>query len=292
MATADFFTPIVDDPRTWGRIAAVNAVSDVYAMGGQPLFGLNLVAWPREKLPTDLLVEVLEGGAEAAEAGGWIVAGGHTVDGTEPMYGQSIVGEIAPDDVLTNVGASPGEAIVLTKPIGSGIVATAVKRLEPADVQIGGEWHDTYESAVAEMVRLNAEAADVARGVAASTCTDVTGFGLLGHLHKLLAASGAAAEVTLDQVPVIDGVRELLAAGYVPGGTRRNANWVRQHLDGDVRDDDLTLLADAQTSGGLLFTCAMSVAEDAAEQLRSNGHTAAVIGVVRDGGAGRMTIRG
>ena len=270
----------------------MNAVSDVYAMGGRPLFGLNLVAWPREKLPTDLLVEVLEGGAEAAEEGGWIVAGGHTVDGAEPMYGQSIVGEIAPDRVLTNVGASPGEAIVLTKPIGSGIVATAVKRLEPTDVQVGGEWHGTYEAAVAEMVRLNAGAADVARGAAASTCTDVTGFGLLGHLHKLLAGSGVAAEVMLDAVPVIDGVRELLTAGYVPGGTRRNAAWVRQHIDGDVTDDELTLLADAQTSGGLLFTCAMSAAEDAAVELRSHGHTAAVIGVVREGDAGRMTIRG
>ena len=250
-------------------------------MGGRPLFALNLVAWPRGALPTDVLVEVLAGGADAAEEGDWVVAGGHTVDGTEPMYGQSMIGEVDIDSILTNAGARAGQSLVLTKPIGTGIVATAVKRLEPRDMAEGGRWRDTYVEAVSEMTRLNAPARDVAVAARASAATDVTGFGLLGHLLKLAMASDVTAEVDATTVPVIEGVRELLTDGHVPGGTERNLSWVEEHLaPSEIDRDELMLLADAQTSGGLLFACDPAAAEDAAAELRSSGHDAAVVGTL------------
>ncbi len=253
VATADFFTPIVDDARTWGRIAAANAASDVYAMGGSPLFALNLVAWPRDTLPLDLLGEVLAGGAEVAAAGGWVVAGGHTVDGAEPMYGQAVIGEVDADRVLTNAGGRAGDALVLTKPLGTGLVATMVKHRAPADVAPGGASHDLYERAVAEMTRLNDVAARVALAAGTRCATDVTGFGLLGHLQRLAAASGVGARVELAAVPVLAGAWDLLDAGLVPGGTLRNLEHVRPWVTAagaDVGERELTLLADAQTSGG------------------------------------------
>ena len=190
VATADFFTPIVDDAFTWGRIAAANAVSDVYAMGGTPLFGLNLVAWPNGELSLDLLGDVMLGGADAAAEGGWVVAGGHTVDGPEPMYGMSMTGEVDPAHLLTNAGGRAGQVLVLTKPLGTGLLATAVKRSERDAVAAGGALHDVYEAGVREMGRLNDAAAAAARAAGATTATDVTGFGLLGHLHELASASG------------------------------------------------------------------------------------------------------
>jgi selenide,water dikinase len=262
-------------------------------MGGTPLFALNLTVWPRDRLPLELLADVLAGGSEVADAGGWVVAGGHTVDGEEPMYGQAVLGEVDPDAVLTNANATPGEALVLTKPLGTGLVATMVKRCDPAVIAPGGEHAASYGAAVAEMTRLNDVAARVAREAGARAATDVTGFGLLGHLQRLAAASGVSAHVDLAEVPVLPDAWALLDAGYVPGGTRRNLDYVREHVTvvGEgIGERELTLLADAQTSGGLLFGCPPEAADDAVAELRVAGHAAARIGHLGDGPGGSVRV--
>lgn len=289
VSTADFFTPIVDDARLWGRIAATNAASDVYAMGGTPLFALNLVSWPRDRLSLELLGEVLAGGHDAAQAGGWVVAGGHTVDGHEPMYGQAVTGEVDPSRMLTNATARAGDALILTKPIGTGILATAVKRSDPIDVAPGGRYEATYRSGVAEMTRLNDIAGRVAVASGATGGTDVTGFGLLGHLHKMALASGVAAAVHVEAVPLLPGIRGLLAEGFVPGGTVRNVDHVADVAAGGT-DDDRMLLADAQTSGGLLFGCPPDQVALALAELADAGHTAAAIGELTEGPPGHITL--
>ncbi len=282
VATTDFFTPIVDDARTWGRIAAVNAVSDVYAMGGRPLFALNLVAWPSDDLPEELLAEVLAGGADAGAECGFAVVGGHSIDDPEPKYGLAVVGEVHPDRVLTNTGLRDGDALVLTKPLGVGIVSSAVKGgTAPAEV---------VAAAVASMTSPNAEASAAALAAGATGCTDVTGFGLLGHLKKMAAASGVDAVVEVDSVPVVDGARTLLESGVVPGGTRRNREWTVDVVDvGERSEHDRLLLADAQTSGGLLFGAEPAAAADAVAALREKGLTAAVVGRV-SAGTGRIAL--
>jgi selenide,water dikinase len=269
--TTDFITPLVDDARTWGRIAAVNAASDVYAMGGRPLLALNLVGWNSEELSTDLLVDVLEGAQEAGAEGGWLTVGGHTVDDPEPKFGLVVVGEVHPDRLLTNAALRAGQSLVLTKPLGIGVIATALKRgaADPAVV----------DAAVASMVRLNAEASMAALEAGATGATDVTGFGLLGHLGRMAAESGVDVEVDAHAVPLLTGARELAEGGFVPGGTRRNLDWVSERLDaGGVEDVLVTLLADAQTSGGLVVGLDPGAAEAVVERLRSSGHDAAVIG--------------
>jgi selenide,water dikinase len=288
VSTADFFAPIVDDARTWGRIAAVNAASDVYAMGGVPLFALNLVAWPRDLLPIELLAEVLQGGAEAAAEGGWIVAGGHTVDGPEPMYGMAVTGEVDPDKMLTNAGARPGQSLLLTKPIGTGILATALKHGEPGAAQ--GVLATPYETAVVEMTRLNSVAAEIAVASGATGATDVTGFGLLGHLHKMAVASGVTAILDPAAVPLLPDTVELAATGNVPGGTQRNRDFVEPWLDGLTGSADLDILADPQTSGGLLIACAADRAADALRALTDAGHTAAIVGACTAETPGRIRL--
>ena len=278
ISTADFFAPVVDDAHTWGRIAAANAASDVYAMGGTPRFALNLVAWPHGELPLEILSDVLAGGAAAAAEGGWTVVGGHTVDGPEPMYGQAVTGEVDEESLLTNAGAQPGQSLVLTKPLGTGLLATAVKRSDPEAIQPGGWLAETYTEGVAEMTRLNDEAASVALGAKATAATDITGFGLLGHLQKLAAASGTGAVIRADSVPVLPGAWDLLDQGFAPGGTTRNLDHVRPMVRGTNDQRILTMLADAQTSGGLLFSCPPAAAADAAGRLAASGHGAAVIG--------------
>ena len=293
--STDFFAPIVDDARTWGRIAAANAASDIYAMGASPLFALNLAAWPRDVLPLDLLGEVLAGGADAAADGGWVVAGGHTIDAPEPLYGMSVTGTCEPASdstgLLTNAGGQPGQALVLTKPLGTGLLATALKRSDPEAVAPGGDLHAAYEAGVAEMCRLNYTAAVVAIKAGATAATDVTGFGLLGHLAELAAASDVSAEVDASAVPLLPGAARLATGGFVPGGTGRNLDHLAERLGGG---DELTrtLLGDPQTSGGLLFSCDPARAHDAVRELRDNGHDAAVIGELVDGGAGTITIAG
>lgn len=294
VATCDFFAPIVDDPRTWGRIAAANAASDVYAMGGVPLFGLNIVSWPAS-LDLDLLGEVLVGGAETAAAGGWIVAGGHTVDGPEPHYGQAVVGEVDPDRVMTNANGRPGDALILTKPIGTGAIATAVKRADASELEPGRPLAGWLASAVDSMTRLNDIAARLALDAAVRCATDVTGFGLFGHLHKLALASGVRAVVDRDSVPVLPGARELVRRGTVPGGTGRNLDWVSPFLDAGGADHvDLQLLADPQTSGGLLVSCPRADAGDLVSTAVAAGLTAAVIGelvAAGDRDAGHLLVR-
>jgi selenide,water dikinase len=276
VVTADFITPIHDDPRVWGRIAAANAVSDVYAMGGRPILGLNLVGWNTEELSNDILLDVLRGAGDAAAEGGWITVGGHTVDDPEPKFGLAMVGEVHPDRILTNAGIRPGDSLVLTKALGAGIIATAMKAgRAPADVM---------DAAVASMTRLNREAASVALAAGATGATDITGFGLLGHLRSM--AEGSHVDVDLDAgaVPLLPGVPELVAAGFVPGGTRRNLAWAGERLDaGGVDDSVVIVLADAQTSGGLLFGAEPAAAEEAVAALRESGHAAAVIGTARAG---------
>jgi selenide, water dikinase len=241
LSTADFFPPVVDDPYDWGRIAAANALSDVYAMGGEPVLAVNLLTWPRDLLPPAVLTEVLRGGADVAAEAGCPVAGGHSVDGPEPVYGMAVTGVADPSRLLRNDAARPGLPLSLTKPLGVGVLNNRHK----ATGQV-------FPQAVASMTRLNRDAARAAveRGVEAAT--DVTGFGLLGHLFKMMRASGTTAVVDATAVPYLDEARDALRAGYVSGGTRRNLDWVRPHLSSSVDDDELLLLADAQTSGGLL----------------------------------------
>lgn len=242
VATADFFTPVVDDPYDWGRIAAANALSDVYAMGGRPVVAVNLLAWPREVLSFDLAREVLRGGLDVAVEAGCHVGGGHSVDDPEPKYGMAVTGLADPSRLLRNDAGRPGLPLSLTKPLGLGVLNNRHKAT--------GE---RFEQAIATMVRLNRDAATAALDAGARCATDVTGFGLLGHLHKLARASGVTAVIDTSAVPYLGGAREAVRDGYVSGGTRRNLEWVTPFTDfGDTDTDTRLLLADAQTSGGLL----------------------------------------
>jgi selenide,water dikinase len=243
VATVDFFGPVVDDAYTFGRIAATNALSDVYAVGGEPLMALNLLCWPRATLPAGLAGEVLRGGLDAAAQAGCLVAGGHSIDDAEPKYGMAVTGLADPARLLRIDAAKPGLPLSLTKPIGTGIL---------------NAWHKATgllnEQAITVMTALNAAASRAALAAGVACATDVTGFGLLGHCFKLARASGVTAVIDHRAVPLIDGARQAAQAGYIPGGTRRNLAWVRPHADtGDVAELDALLLADAQTSGGLLL---------------------------------------
>lgn len=241
IVTADFFTPVVDDPYDWGRIAATNALSDVYAMGGEPLVAVNLLSWPRDRIPFDVAAEVLRGGADVCAAAGTFLAGGHSVDDPEPKYGQAVTGLADPDRLLRNDAGEAGLPLTLTKPLGLGVLNNRHKAT--------GE---VFPEAVAQMTTLNRDASRAALAAGATCATDVTGFGLLGHLYKLARASGVSAVVDAASVPYLDGARQALADGFVPGGSRRNLAWVRPHVEATVSEDELVLLADAQTSGGLL----------------------------------------
>jgi selenide,water dikinase len=242
IATADFFTPVVDDPYDWGRIAAANALSDVYAMGGMPLVAVNLLAWPRDKIPFELAAEVLRGGADVCLEADTHLAGGHSIDDPEPKYGLAVTGLADAERLLRNDAGRPGQPLTLTKPLGIGVLNSRHKAT--------GE---LFPQAVTTMAVLNADASAAAVAAGATCATDVTGFGLLGHLHKLARASGVTAEIDAAAVAYLEAARESLAAGFCSGGTRRNLDWVRPHLDpGRATEDELLLLADAQTSGGLL----------------------------------------
>jgi len=243
VATADFFTPVVDDAYDWGRIAAANALSDVYAMGGRPIVAVNLLAWPRDTLPFELAREVLRGGLAVANLAGCHVAGGHSVDDAEPKYGMAVTGLADAGRLMRNDSGQAGLPLSLTKPLGLGVLNNRHK--------VTGE---RFPEAVETMAALNRDAATAAVAAGVRCATDVTGFGLLGHLYKLARASGVTAIVEASAVPYLAGARASLRAGYVPGGSRRNLDWVRPHCDlSAVDDEDALLLADAQTSGGLLL---------------------------------------
>ncbi|MFJ5272759.1 selenide, water dikinase SelD [Streptomyces sp. NPDC088358] len=242
VATADFFTPVVDDPYDWGRIAAANALSDVYAMGGTPLVAVNLLCWPRHVLPFELAREVLRGGMDVAATAGCVVAGGHSVDDPEPKYGMAVTGTVDPARLLRNDAGRPGTPLSLTKPLGLGVLNNRHKTT--------GE---IFPQAVETMAALNRDAARAALDAGAVCATDVTGFGLLGHLYKLARASGVTAVVDSAAVPFLDGARDAARAGHISGGTRRNLAWVAPFTDfGGTDELTRLLLADAQTSGGLL----------------------------------------
>jgi selenide,water dikinase len=243
LATADFFTPVVDDPYDWGRIAAANALSDIYAMGGRPLVAVNLLAWPRDLLPMDLAREVLRGGFDVARSAGCHVAGGHSIDDAEPKYGMAVTGVASAAHLLRNDAATAGTALSLTKPLGLGVLNNRHK--------MTGE---LFPEAVDVMSTLNREAAEAALAAGIRAATDITGFGLLGHLHKMARASGVTAVVDAAAVPYLAAARESARDGYVPGGSARNLAWVQPSLDaGNYGELELLLLADAQTSGGLLL---------------------------------------
>ena len=247
VATADFFTPVVDDAYDWGRIAAANALSDVYAMGGAPVVAVNLLGWPRDVLPMELAAEVLGGGLAVAREAGCHVAGGHSVDDPEPKYGMAVTGVADPARLMRNDAGAAGVPLTLTKPLGIGVLNSRHKAT--------GE---VFRQAVEAMTGLNRAASEAALTAGAVCATDVTGFGLLGHLHKLARASGVTARVDATAVPYLDGAHAALAAGHVSGGTRRNLDWVRPYADtGGAPEDELLLLADAQTSGGLLVAGAI-----------------------------------
>ena len=282
VVTADFITPLVDDARTWGRIAAANSVSDVYAMGGRPILAINLVGWNTEELPTDLLGDVLLGAEDIAREGGFVVAGGHTVDDPEPKFGMAVVGEAHPDRLITNAGLRAGQTLVLTKPLGIGVLSTAIK----ADVADAA----AVDAAIASMTRLNAEAARLAVEVGVTGGTDVTGFGLLGHLGRAAIESGVDVTLDVDAIPVLPTVRELIADGVVPGGTRRNLANVDEQLDrGKRTEDEVLLVADAQTSGGLIVGVHPDAADGLVAELASTGHRAAIVGSSVEG-SGRISL--
>lgn len=246
VATVDFFTPIVDNPASWGAIAVANALSDIYAMGATPLFGLNLVGWPRDRAPLEMLGEVLRGAAEVAERARCLVLGGHTIDSVEPTFGMAVIGDVHPDGMLTNAGACVGDVLVLTKPIGTGILATALKR--DALIEAG------MAEAVRSMTTLNDGAARAALRVGVSAATDVTGFGLIGHLSNMLEASKVAAEIAFEAIPILPHARNLASRGIVPGGTERNLEAAAQvEWAPELDPTDRYLCVDAQTSGGLLL---------------------------------------
>jgi selenide,water dikinase len=284
--TTDFFTPIVDRPYDFGAVAAANALSDVYAMGGKPLTALNLVGFPDHKLPVEVLAEILRGAADKAAEAGVAIVGGHTIKSEEPIFGLCVVGTVHPQRVKTNAGARPGDALVLTKPLGLGIITTAAKNGEDRLEAIG--------AAIRLMSTLNRAAAEVLEGYEVHALTDVTGFGLLGHLRNMTSASGVTAEVWSNAVPVLAAAREYVNAGIAPGGTHANwkflADWV--DYDPNLTKEAQLLLCDAQTSGGLLASVPANQAEKLVAGLRAAGCDAAAwVGAVGQTGAGRITVR-
>lgn len=272
--TVDYFTPVVDDPYTFGQITAANALSDIYAMGAKPLLALNIIGFPLKRLPIDVLVEILKGGADKVKEAGAILAGGHTIEDNEPKYGLAVTGIVHPDRVVTNAGARHGDALILTKPLGTGIINTAVKGRLADD--------STSMAAVNLMAALNDRAARVMAAIGANACTDVTGFGLLGHLYEMLAASRVGCRIFLKEVPVLDQVRSLASMGLVPAGAYRNLEYLEEWLrwDGSIDDLDRLILADPQTSGGLLMAVSGDVADEAVRALEEEGVAGVKIGEI------------
>jgi len=248
--TIDFFAPVVDDPFDWGQIAAANALSDVYAMGGKPLTALQVLGWPRDRIPFEVAASVQQGGAEIMAKAGTTILGGHSIDAPEPIYGFAVTGVVEQGEFVANAGAQSGDALVLTKPLGMGIITTAIKRdLCPPGLA---------SQAVSVMVELNAAASEAMVDAEVHAATDVTGFGLLGHMREMLVASGVGARLELRTIPVLTGTRELLEAGCFPGGSKRNLQAADAYTDGDVDLADRQILSDAQTSGGLLIALPIS----------------------------------
>jgi selenide,water dikinase len=282
--TADLFPPVVDDAYAFGAIAAANALSDVYAMGGRPLTAMNLIGWPNGVIDFEIMGQVMKGGADKIAESGATLVGGHSWDDAEPKYGLSVTGLVHPAQVLTNASAQPGDELVLTKPLGLGIITTAIREGKVSDGAI--------EEAVAIMATLNRGAAEAMIEVGVHAATDVTGFGLLGHLREMVAGSRVAAEISVSLVPVLEEARRLVADNVAPGGTRRNLDSVRDCTNfGGLSPSDQLLLADAQTSGGMLIAVAPEKLDALLAALRER-HTpvAARIGRILAAPAGHITV--
>jgi selenide,water dikinase len=279
--TVDFFPPVVDDPHTFGEIAAANALSDIWAMGGKPLFALNLVAFPNG-LPLEMLSEILAGGQRKAEEAGIPILGGHSIQDPEPKYGMAVTGTVHPKRILTNSGARPGDVLILTKPIGSGIATTAIKR--------GNASEELSRRVIALMTQLNKAAGEVFASPrhAVHALTDVTGYGLLGHLWEMMKGAGTRAMLNLAAIPVLTDVPALAAEGVVPGGTKANLEWVAPHVrfPAEFPEPIKLVLADAQTNGGLLAAVPARRAQSVVKALDRAGVSAAVIGQVKGGRPG------
>jgi len=269
--TVDIFTPVVDDPVDWGRVAAANALSDIYAMGATPLTALQYLAWPRDKLPFEMASEVIAGGMDVMVEAGCTVVGGHSIDSPEPTYGFAVTGVAMSDRLIANSGGQPDDVLILTKPLGVGILTTAIKREKcPPDLA---------EEAIDVMSTLNAVAGAALHENKAHAATDVTGFGLLGHLREMCVASNVGAEIKFDQVPIIQGVADLLASGMWAGGSQRNFEFLEPVVDSSVDIDRLRLLVDAQTSGGLL----VALPADSADGYLQSVPESAVVGRLTSG---------
>ena len=284
IVTVDFFTPITDDPYEFGVIAAANSLSDVYAMGGKPLVALNIVGFPAE-LAVDMLGDVLKGGYDKAAEAGCLIVGGHTVDDAEPKYGLSVVGLIEPGKEVSNANAQPGDVLVLTKPIGTGIITTGCKQgITPDDI---------LKNAVDVMATLNKGAAEAMMRVGINSCTDITGFGLMGHLRGMAKASKVGAVINASDVPILPGVWDLLEQNVVPGGTFRNMNGVEDSMDWDdaLTDQQRLLMCDAQTSGGLLISVTKDNVEQLLSELEISGvGTRVIVGEITAENAGRIRV--
>lgn len=285
VATVDFFTPIVDHPASWGAIAAANALSDIYAMGARPLFGLNLVGWPRDQLSFDILGEVVAGAGEVAARAGCLILGGHSIDSVEPTFGMSVIGEVHPDRMLTNAGACAGDILVLTKALGTGILATALKR--DALLETG------MTEAVRSMTTLNDGAARAALRVGVSAATDVTGFGLIGHLGEILEQSKVGAEIAFDAIPILPHAKNLASRGVIPGGTQRNLEAASKvEWAPELSTAERFLCVDAQTSGGLLLVVpSENQAALVAALHEERAPHAAVIGRITAGPVGHIKVK-
>ena len=274
--SVDFFTPIVDDPFTFGQIAAANSLSDIYAMGGTPLFALNVAAFNSDELPLSVLTDILNGGVDIAKEAGIPILGGHTIKDKEPKYGMVVTGEVHPDKLTRNDTAKIGDLLVLTKPLGTGIISTAIKR------HIANE--SIMKTAIDTMRTLNKSAAEAMAEVGANACTDITGYGLLGHLLEMCKGSNVSATIEFDAMPFMNGVFELAQDGVIPGGTKRNLEFVQDDISSaeHLAEFQLHMLADAQTSGGLLMSVPPEKAEALVNALKSNGTLAShIIGEIQ-----------
>lgn len=285
--TVDFFTPIVDDPYTFGQIAAANSLSDVYAMGGKPLTALNIICFPVSCQPLEVMEAILRGGYDKVIEAGAVVVGGHSIEDPEPKYGLSVTGLVEIDQLITSHGAKPGDLLVLTKPLGTGIISTALKGAMIAEKEA--------VEAVRGMAQLNAAASEAMSEVGVSACTDVTGFSLLGHLREMLITSAVSAAIDYQKVPLYPAVTEMTAMGMIPAGAYRNLDYIRPHLDWqgspEAKEDALIIMADPQTSGGLLVALSPEKVDRYLTLLNDKGAVGHLIGCISSDPAGRITLR-
>lgn len=282
--TVDFFTPIVDDPYTYGQIAAANSLSDVYAMGGRPFSALNIVGFPKDLFPLEVLADILAGGNDKAAEAGIPIVGGHTIADQELKYGLAVTGFVHPDKIITNAGARPGDVLILTKPIGTGTITTLLK---------AGKGSDELVKTVCDvMARLNRDAAEACQRIGVNACTDITGFGLMGHAYEMAHGSGVSFELDYNSIPVIAGAIDTVKKGAVPGGTKANQLYVGDYavLGPAIGKHERNLLFDPQTSGGLLIAVEEDKANQLFNELVDSGHDAAIIGSVSAGSPGRIIV--